>query len=245
MNENKAKLTRTNIDWCTHTWSICIGCKRNCSYCYARDFNRRFKFIPDFNKPQFFPEKLAAPRNRKKPAVIFVASMSDPEYWEYDWWVEILSTVKNNPQHKFMFLSKSPFSYGRLIFPNNCYLGLTITGKEKDIEKEIFLFLKYSSSENLFISFEPLLDNNIDNNKLGLIIIGAQGYDDLSRKLKLIIVGAQSGKNKVIPKQSWVDKIKSIFPKNKLFWKDSMKDFNVDNNNSDWANMLKKDYRKK
>jgi len=45
-------MNRTKIDWpgLGYTWNPVIGCKRNCSYCYAKRMNTRFKWIPDWNK---------------------------------------------------------------------------------------------------------------------------------------------------------------------------------------------------
>ena len=67
-------MNKTKIDWCTHTLNPVVGCTFNCPYCYARRLNDRFKWIDDWNKPQFFPERLKE-LYTKKPKIIFMNSI--------------------------------------------------------------------------------------------------------------------------------------------------------------------------
>ena len=53
-------MNKTKIDWCDATVNPVMGCPRGCEYCYARKLNTRFKWVEDWGKPQFFPERLKA-----------------------------------------------------------------------------------------------------------------------------------------------------------------------------------------
>jgi len=50
-------MNKTKIQWpgLTHTWNPVTGCRRGCSYCYAKKINDRFKmgdFIPPKHRPK-------------------------------------------------------------------------------------------------------------------------------------------------------------------------------------------------
>lgn len=51
-------MNRTKIDWCDCTVNPVVGCPNGCEYCYARVQNNRFRFVPNWEKPEFFPDKL-------------------------------------------------------------------------------------------------------------------------------------------------------------------------------------------
>jgi protein gp37 len=124
-------MNRTKIDWpgLSYSWNPVVGCKHNCDYCYAKKLNDRFKFIPDWENPQFFPERLNDPYKVKKPSTIFVGSMCDLfERWiNPDWVYQVIQVCKDNPQHTFMFLTKNHVGYNGFTFPDNCMLGITMT----------------------------------------------------------------------------------------------------------------------
>ena len=197
-------MNKTNIEWCDYTWNPIVGCANGCSYCYAKEMNKRFKFIPDWDKPQFFPDRLTEPSRLRKPSTIFVGSMCDifSKGVSKDWVKKIIMECVLNPQHKFMFLTKNPTEYAYFPhFPENCWLGFTMEKptikywKFRDIVKNI--------NAKSFVSIEPIMD------KFGM---------DLS-DMDLVIVGAMTGKNPVIPQKEWIDSIKH----HNIFYKSNIK----------------------
>jgi protein gp37 len=211
-------MNKTKIDWADYTWNPVVGCKHGCSYCYAKRLNDRFNYIPDWTKPTFYPERLGEPYKIKKPSKIFVGSMCDLfGSWIKDSWIEkILEVVEENPRHQFMFLTKNSYGYDEFsrnhcyyyYFPKNAWLGVTVTGLEKDAQEKIdeLRVLPYGGYKTYtFVSFEPLLS---DVSQLDI-----SGID-------LIIVGAMTGVGAIKPKKEW---IKGIKHKN-IFYKSNIKE---------------------
>jgi protein gp37 len=202
------------IGWAEKSWNPFVGCKNNCYYCYAKEMNKRFKFIKDWNEPQFFPERLDEPCKLKKPSVIFVGSMCDLWYANDKILFLILSICKTNPQHTFLFLTKNPELYNKHPLFNslkNVWLGVTATNN-KDIGKAYILRHIFGDMINerqrRFISIEPILDK-----------VDISVYDIHTK----IIVGAMTGKNPVIPKVEWIE---NIYNQAKdIFWKSNIRKY--------------------
>ena len=193
-------MNKTKIEWCDVTINPVVGCKNNCEYCYARKLNNRFKFIPDWNEPQFFPERLKQLES-KKPRNIFVNSMSDIEHWEDDWCSNILKAICNNPQHNYIALTKSRTTLAA--GQKNVFNGLSV-----DTQKQFDKNYDYCFD---LLSIEPILEP---------INISSVRY------LKQIIIGAETGnrKGKVIPKKEWIDSLCKQADEYgiKVFMKDSL-----------------------
>ncbi len=195
-------MTKTKIEWADYTWNPVVGCTHNCWYCYAKELNNRFKFIPNWNEPQFFPERLTEPSRLRKQSKIFVGSMCDMmgEKVKYDWIQKVIYECILNPQHQFMWLTKNPTRYKQFIFPNNCWLGMTLTKpsvnywKFRDIVKE--------KNVKSFISIEPIIDS-FKNMKLS--------------DMDLVIVGAMTGKKAIETPKEWIQSVKH----HNIFYKDS------------------------
>lgn len=203
-------MKKTKIDWCDCTVNPVIGCKNGCEYCYARKINDRFKFIPKWEEPQFFPERLEQLKS-KKPKSIFMDSMSDVGWWDRDWVNEVLNAIRKNKQHNYIFLSKCGNGYigdresHDLL---NCWFGFSLVRQRQIID---ILNKTYFD----FLSIEPLLEP-LDLSQLKI------------RQIKLIIIGAETGnrKDKVIPKKEWVDNIVKFCNENKIkvFMKESLRE---------------------
>lgn len=183
-----------------------IGCKKSCSYCYAKKISDRFKMIPNWNEPQFFDNRLQELHKLKNPSTIFIGSMSDVfgEWVPKEWIDKILYTISELPQHRFMFLTKNPQRYHKFYFPINCWLGATIESN-KQLDR-LGWMLSPELPNNTFLSIEPLLGDfhNVD----------LSGID-------LVIAGGMTGAGAIKPKKEWV---KSIHHHN-IFYKDSVKKY--------------------
>ena len=218
------------IGWCDLTWNPVWGCRNHCEYCYARGIAKRFynvladkeykymyyrkeictgefanrlrHFVPTFINSQFDKEL------PKKPQRIFVGSMSEIAHWEAKWMNKVIFKIFEYPQHTFQFLTKFPGVYSKWEFPDNCWLGVTVTKNER-----IYSIGKHKSKIR-FLSVEPLLEE---------IDIGT--IDDFEPDW--IIVGAESGdrKGKVIPKKEWLNIIIDFCNRTgvPLYLKDSLK----------------------
>jgi protein gp37 len=176
---------KTKIDWCDFTWNPVWGCLNSCPYCYARATANRWgiSFEPHWRERNF---NRAMP---KVPSRIFVNSMSEIAYWQPEWWTRVIERIQENPQHKFLFLTKKPEVYFDRLFPENCWLGLTVTGPaDFDQYQDAMRYLP-----NLrFLSYEPML---------------AQVDPDMvDESIDWVILAAESGNRagKVMPLQEWI-----------------------------------------
>lgn len=221
-------MNKTSIDWpnLDYTWNPIVGCANACPYCYARGMNHRFKWIPDWEKPQLFEDRLEDPDlEKKKPLTIFVGSMCDifSEGVSWVWFELILDVVRMHPQHTFMFLTKRPQYYQQHEnYPPNCWLGTTITS-DKDYKRAGYIDnlikpIRIAGQERIwhepfckrFLSIEPLL--------------GPIPFDDIGINwpiFDLVIVGAMTGRKPVIPQPEWIASIKH----SNIHWKANIKPY--------------------
>jgi len=218
-------MAKTKIDWCDFVWNPVWGCLNNCKFCYARKIAKRFwkviykreidflqsKFCYDGTwTPEMIEEKLknfepiflehrfkqGEPNFPSKPSKIFVNSMSEIYYWDKLSILRVIETIKKYPKHIFMFLTKFPQVYKNYNFPENCWLGITITDVVNTNGFKYKLLHWYAKNNIKFISFEPLL--KFDSCDF------AHYY--MSPPPDWIIVGAQTNPYKP-PKREWVEKI--------------------------------------
>jgi protein gp37 len=213
---------KNTIGWADFSWNPFTGCKKGCSYCYAASLhNKRHKaylegklqnhkqYAKPFNEIQFFPERLSEPSKLKTPSKIFVGNMGEIFDLEPEQIIQIIKICEENPQHNFMFLTQRPNLYRdyatfhvKKRFPENCMLGYTITIFN---EKKLADFIDSAVDNRLFLSIEP--------------IKGIFPKSSIYQWLDLIIIGAMTGKNPVIPKKEWFSEIQhpNIFYKKNLF----------------------------
>ena len=172
---------RTLIDWSDYSWNPVWGCLRGCPYCYAAALAHRLgkSFEPHWMQANF------ASAMPKKPSRIFVNSMSDILYWRVEWWEPVLRRIRENPQHTFLFLTKSPGVYAAHEFPANALRGVTATTRTTALGA---LFHRPD-----FLSIEPILER-IDPAEL------------CGHGLRWVILGAETGnrRERVVPPSEWI-----------------------------------------
>ncbi len=191
----------TKIDWCDCTVNPVVGCPNSCEYCYGRVLNDRFHFVPDWDKPEFFPDRLGQFEGvTTRAKSIFIDSMSDIGCWNYEWFKATMDASQGNLKHNYIALTKRPerllkmrnkyaFDIGKTL--KNTFLGATVTSG-------VLLNEAYYLMD--FLSIEPLLG---PLNPDALYELLRQSY------IKVLIVGAETGRRagKVIPERKWVDDI--------------------------------------
>jgi len=212
-------MNRTKIEWADYTWNPVVGCKTSCAWCYAKRLNDRFKFIPVWEEPQFYPERLTEPLDRKG-AKIFVVSMGDLfGSWVPSAWIQqVIDVCQFTPQHEYMFLTKYPERYQEFDFPGNCWLGTTVENPDREGIERLMALAVFQPGPTLppvkkFLSIEPLLGSFKD------VTLG-EGFD-------LVIVGAMTGPGAVKPEKEWIESIKH----HNIFYKNNIKPFLNENSN--------------
>jgi protein gp37 len=167
----------TEIEFCHH-WKI------HPTWAWTGDYLSGLKdFRPTFLEAQFdkkFPQKTQK---------IFVGSMSEIYYWEDRWLEKVLEKVKLYPRHIFQFLTKFPAIYQSWVFPDNCWLGVTVTNNKECCYSNF----KLRNNNIKFASIEPILE------EINIALISYLNVDWL-------IIGAETGhrKEKIIPKKEWI-----------------------------------------
>ncbi len=164
--------------------------------------------------PHVYGGKLESVKLPKEPKRIFIDSMwdigckdNDPSWLEF-----IFGEMRKYPQHTFIGLTKRIDIYMKKVFPNNCILGVSYTGRGS---VPMTHFHHENHNNKRAISVEPYQKRM----GIGRIETIASNYD-------WIIVGAESGngKNKVIPEKEWIDDIIKVcnFMGTPLFLKNSL-----------------------
>jgi protein gp37 len=199
-------VNKTNIGWCDYTWNPVVGCKNNCPYCYAKKIFQRFHKVDKFEDIHFYPERLYQPGSIKRNSKIFIGSMCDlfAEWTPQEYVKQILEVVRDYPEHTFIFLTKNPKGYNKYSFPENCWLGVTIT-------KGDAWNAPVAEERINFISCEPLL-GNVDF--------------DINYPFDWIIIGALTGHGgKYQPKKEWIKNIirQANFHNTPIFMKNNLK----------------------
>jgi len=228
-------MNKTNIAWTDFTWNPITGCtmvSNGCKNCYAKAVHERFYDTP-FSDIVFHKDRLIEPSKTKKPAKIFVGSMTDLFQDGVNWNMldEIMKVVINNPQHIFQILTKRADNMKRyftqryseldsLFFDNedmlengvipNLWLGVTAENQETADERIPALIDTPASKR--FISIEPMI-NEITLEKLHRKLIdGEPAYpcaEEYLFDLDWVIVGGETGAKSVTRemKAEWVQRI--------------------------------------
>jgi protein gp37 len=104
----------TSIEWTQKTWNPVTGCTKvspGCDHCYAEGIARRFagsKAFPNGFEVTLHPERLDAPLRWRKPARVFVNSMSDLFHQDVpdEYIARVFAVMATTPQHTYQILTK-------------------------------------------------------------------------------------------------------------------------------------------
>jgi len=215
-------MNRTKIEWCTHVHNIMTGCLHGCPYCYARKTAENpfyHKAFPYGFEPHFYPERMSEVQKLKKPAIIFMDSMSDIFG---SWWTDeqilkvlhIMDYMRGVHWHKYVVLTKNPERMSEVLGGyaktdgvdrlKNVYFGLSLDGFASDANYDRLaeLYEIHKGGFKTVLSLEPLLYNpeQLVGSSIGIAW------------LDWIIVGGQTKPTK-IPEERWVINIaKATYP---------------------------------
>ena len=110
-------MNNTTIEWTNKTWNPITGCtpiSPGCANCYARRMAKRlagrvgYPEAPHEFDVTLHPERLGEPLRWKKPARVFVCSMSDlfHEDVSFEFVDKIMAVIGRSQQHTFQILTK-------------------------------------------------------------------------------------------------------------------------------------------
>ena len=191
-------MSSTSIEWCDYSLNPVKGlCPVACSYCYARRMYKRYHWNETirFEHATFLREL----GQIHKPSRIFVGSTMDlfGDWVQKEWMEQILDVVKYLKQHTFIFLTKRPAGMAQWSFPDNCWVGVSMT--EPFPVTFPLKHLAAVQAKVKFVSFEPLLEWGY------LSRIG----ESLERAgVNWVIIGQQTPvSKKTAPEPAWVQDI--------------------------------------
>jgi len=188
-------MNRTKIEWTQWSWNPVTGCLHGCWYCYARKLTQRFKKIfPNGFEPAFYPQRLKEPWQLKKPSKIFVCSIADlfAPWTPTGWRDAVLQSIFECPvKHTFQLLTKNPERIPPIRFPDNVWIGATVTNEGTDYRN--IAHMNFVQAKIRFISFEPLL--------------GPLPAAITLKEMQWVIIGKLTGSRKVELKRAWVEDI--------------------------------------
>jgi protein gp37 len=159
---------KTKIEWCDRVWNPTTGCMKisqGCKNCYAERIYERFHPGQSFGIVRALPGRLDQPLRWRKPARVFVDSMSDlfhpdvPDEFIFKVWM-VMSSVR---RHAFIVLTKRPQRMLELIgswqsrhwLLPHVWLGVSVED-QKTADERIPLLLQTPAAVR-FVSYEPAL----------------------------------------------------------------------------------------
>ncbi|WP_020580162.1 DUF5131 family protein [Actinopolymorpha alba] len=109
-------MNQTKIEWTERTWNPVTGCTKvssGCDHCYAETIATRFaggKAFPRGFAVTLHPERLDQPLRWRKPATVFVNSMSDLFHADVpdEYIAKVFAVMALTPQHTYQILTKRP-----------------------------------------------------------------------------------------------------------------------------------------
>lgn len=198
--------TTDAIDWAAWTFNPVTGCKKGCDFCYAREVTHTFtRHYPQGFRPTIYPGRLLAPQNMTLPPAddanpgarhVFIDSMGDLfGKWIPDAFIEeVLDVIRQHPEWTFKVLTKYPGRLPRFEYPENLWVGASVTCQSEVAHTEA-AFEQVRASVR-WVSCEPL-----------------QAPVTFSRPelFDLIVIGARTAANGLPafqPEAAWVDALR-------------------------------------
>ena len=195
---------------------------------YPRLWRKRFDDIRKVPLPWFH-------RDKDLRKGIFVCDMSDlfgigiPD----DWTRSILENIKVCSQHRFYLLTKQPQNLARWSpFPDNCYVGTTITSAEYTHGKGIGSAMEQVTASMIYLSIEPILGRvtgpvpwYVKWVIIGGLTCGGADLSSLSSLNRELTPKPYGNRYVLLPKREWVEEIVAAADKAgvKVFLKDNLK----------------------
>jgi protein gp37 len=195
--------TTSTIEWTEMTWNPVTGCvkiSQGCKHCYAERMAKRLhamgavRYVDGF-RPTLHDDLIDAPRQWKRPRLIFVNSMSDlfQEAVPDNFIRRVFATMRDCPQHTFQILTKRSDRLRQLgaslPWPSNVWMGVSV---ENVRVLDRVADLAAVPAQVRFLSCEPLI-GPLDNLTLD--------------RIHWVIVGGESGPRARPMRREWVESI--------------------------------------
>ena len=179
--------TKTRIEWTEITWNPVTGCTKlsqGCKHCYAERMAKRLqamrnpRYLHGFDL-RLHADLIDAPRRWKRPARVFVNSMSDLFHEDVpeDFIRQIFATMRDCAQHTFQILTKRSERLARLAgslpWAPNVWIGVSVENAEVTQRIDD---LRSVPAAVRFLSCEPLLGplEHLDLSGIHWIIVGGE-----------------------------------------------------------------------
>lgn len=206
-------MAKSAIEWTELTWNPVTGCDKTsagCDNCYALTLSKRLKAMgvekyqndgnPITSGPGFgvtvHPAALDQPKKWKRPATVFVNSMSDLFHAQVplSFVRDVFDVMADTPRHTYQILTKRSLRLARLadklIWPANVWMGVSV--EEPKVLNRID-HLRGVPAAVRFLSCEPLI--------AGLPNMNLSGID-------WVIAGGESGHGARPINAGWVEDIR-------------------------------------
>jgi protein gp37 len=156
--------------------------------------------VEPWGRPYFLPEHYGMPLGTKKPALVFVAPMSDLGHDLVDelWLWEIACAMRAAPQHQYIVLTKRPGPWLREL-PPECWVGVSIESDAPEIKArwQQLLGWCWPGAPVKFVSVEPML--------------GPVSFQ-FAFKPDWVIVGPETGPKARPCRSEWIDALAAESP---------------------------------
>lgn len=198
-------MSKTSIEWAQRVWNFLTGCTKisaGCKFCYMFILAARLQAMGQLKyrngaKLTIHEHEISNPYTWKKPSLVFVNSMSDAYHEDVPLNIqqEYHKVVNENPQHKFLTLTKRIDRVlklqDKLVWPSNLCMGVSV--EDERVLHRVDT-LRKSNAKFKWISAEPLIGP--------LTNLNLDGID-------WVVVGGEAGNNKNLRpiEESWVIEI--------------------------------------